>query len=125
MSLADVIMRFATQDADGVPAGYVVTRTTPGGYDSTGNVVDGTLTTLLIVASVQPYSGRELKVLPEGARTSDVRVIDTETPLQESPIPDHIVIRGDDYAIFKVDGPTSMGGFSLYTAYAARQVETP
>lgn len=124
MSLADVITRFATQDADGDPGGYVVTRTTPGGYDSSGNVIDGILITFPIVASVQPYAGRYLKVLPEGTRTSDVRVIDTDVALQESPIPDHIVIRGDDYSIFKVDGPTSMGGFSLYTAYAARQVET-
>lgn len=122
MSLADVITRFATHDADGSPSGYVVTRSTGANVDSTGNVIDGTFTTFNIVACVQPYAGRALRVLPEGTRTGDVRVIDTDTVLQVSPVPDHIVIRGEDYAVFKVDGPTTMNGFSLYTAYAARQV---
>jgi hypothetical protein len=121
MSLADVITRFSTEQADGVPAGYVVTRTVHNGY-SQGNVVDGTRTTFNIHASIEPLNGRTLMVLPEGTRTEDVRVIDTATELKCEPIPDHISIRGEDYAIWKVDGPLTSFGVSLYTAYAVRQV---
>lgn len=122
MSLVDVVTRFSTAAADGDPSGYVVTRTTPGGYDSSGNVVDGLTVTFPIDACVQPLNGRSLMVLPEGARTQDIRVIDTQTFLQESPVPDHIVIRGEDYAIWKVDGPLTLNGISMYTAYAAREM---
>ncbi len=124
MSLADVITRFSTAEQDGASAGYTVTRTTGGGVDSNGNPVTGSTSTILIDACIQPLSPRSLMVLPEGTRTKDVRVIDSITKLQESPIPDHITIRGEDYAVFSVDGPTSMNGFPLYTAYAARQVES-
>lgn len=122
MSLAGVVTRFSTANADGTPAGYVVTRTADNGYTTSGIGVDGTRTTLTIDACVQPLNGRSLMVLPEGARTSDVRVIDTATELRAAPIPDHIVIRGEDYAIWKVDGPITLGGVSMYVAYAARQV---
>lgn len=123
MSLSDVITRFSTAEADSVPFGYEVTRTTFGGIDSTGNVIDGTQTTFVINACVQPLNGRSLMVLPEGTRSEDVRVIDTMTPMQCQPIPDHISIRGEDYAVWKVDGPLTLGGMSHYISYAARQVQ--
>lgn len=123
MSLSDVITRFSTAEADSVPAGYVVTRTVVGGIDSTGNVIDGSRSTFTINACVQPLNGRSLMMLPEGTRTEDVRVIDSMTALQCQPIPDHISIRAEDYAIWKVDGPLTLGGLSHYIAYAARQVQ--
>lgn len=122
MSLESVLDRFSTQDADGSPSGYVVTRSTGPSIDANGNVVDGTFSTFNLIACVQPFSGRSLRILPEGTRSDDARVIDAAVPLLVTPIPDHIVILGEDYAVFKCDGPTTINGFSLYTSYAARQV---
>lgn len=123
MSLADVVTRFSTAAADGDPTGYVVTRSTAATYSTTGRVVDGAFSTFLIDACIQPLNGRSLMPLPEGTRTDDVIVVDTSTPLQVIPIPDHITFRDDDYTLFKIDGPRTLNGVSMYTGYAARQVQ--
>lgn len=119
MSLIDCITRFSTAAADGTPAGYVVTRTPLGSY-VTGRYVAGTPTTFTMDASIQPFGG-ELEVLPDGVLPSDIRVIYSATQLKEEAPPDSLVIAGETYAVFNVDGPFTMSGISLWRSFAARQ----
>ncbi len=126
MSLVDVITRFSTAAADGTPGGYIVTRTAQSAYGSDGIAAGGgPVEAFAIDACVQPYSGRGLTALPEGIMASDIRVIDTATELLVVSAdfqPDSIVIAGDKYIVFKVDGPFYMSGVAMFAAYAARVV---
>lgn len=122
MSLTDVIASFSTAAADGNAAGYTVTRTALGSENSVGIFVPGSPSTFLIDASVQPYSGRGLKVLPEGVHAEDVQMILTTTLLQVVPVPDVVTIRGEAHTVFRVNGPYNLDGGTTYQAYAARQV---
>lgn len=122
MSLADVVSRFSTAAADGVPAGYTITRTTAQTYSATGIANAPTTTTLLIDASVQPGVYKSIAPLPEGIHAENVVTVDTRTPLLLLPAPDSFIYRGELYTLFRVDGPRTMGGVSMFTGYAARQV---
>lgn len=70
----DVIDTFATGEA------YIVTRRKTGTIQN-GRNVPGGHSTLEIVASVQPASGRDLLRLPEERRATETRVIFTATQL--------------------------------------------
>lgn len=59
-----------------------VTRRASNGYDAHGRSVPSTNSTVLILAHVQPLSGRELERLPEGLRTREVRALWTESRLE-------------------------------------------
>lgn len=122
MSLADVVSRFSTANADGVPGGYTITRTTSQTYGSNGIANAPTTTTLVIDACVQPDRGRSIQPLPEGIHAEDVVGVDTRTPLQLVPSPDSFIYRGELYILFRIDGPRTMNGVSMFTGYAARQV---
>lgn len=129
MSLLDVIVRFRTPGlatADGL---YQVTRTLAGDH-ATGQYVPGSTSTFNVTASVQPFSGRETVVLPEGVRTEDVRVLWTATELRvhdDDTDPDVVQIPGrlaaptESFYVFKVDGPWTMSGRTHYRAYVARK----
>lgn len=122
MSLLNAIKRFSTAVADGASAGYVVTRSAADVIDpTTGLAIPSAPATLLIDASIQPYSGHGLRVLPESYHTEDVCVIYTATELLLAPVPDHVSYRGTDYEVIKVNGPFNMSGVATYQVYAARQ----
>lgn len=125
MSLTNVIARFSTAAADGASGGYTVTRSTGGAMNANGEWVSGTTSTFLMDACIQNSAGRQIIPLPEGVHTEDTIEIDTTIALQLIPIPDHITYRGDDYTIFRVDGPRNLDGGSNYTAYGARQRHLP
>jgi len=59
---------------------YTVNRTAPGSYVG-GVWVAGAVSTVPIMATIQPVSDQDLKALPEGTRSSDVVKIYTETLL--------------------------------------------
>ena len=107
MGLLDVIDSFATDD--GLGGGqYSVARRTTGTYTNGRYSGPGATTTIVITASVQPISGRDLVVVPEGQRTDESRKIFTATQLvTRTPTtePDVITIGGEPYAVFRVDGP--------------------
>lgn len=93
--LSDVVDSFA----DGT---YTVTRRAASTY------VDGRLqapatTTLSILASVQPASGRDIQYLPEGMRSSKAFAVWTSTQLYSKVIgvndPDQLTIDGDTYEV--------------------------
>lgn len=125
MSLEDVVDDFATRDGNG-DGTYNVLRRSQGTYDANGRYSGpGASTTLRIVASVQPVSGRDLVVVPVGQRTDEARVIYTATQLlTRTPTrePDVITVGGEPYAVYRVDGPFELDDGITWRVYAARQV---
>jgi hypothetical protein len=122
MSLADVIARFSTAAADGVPGGYTLTRTTAAPYASNGVAGSSTTSTLTIDACVQPGGGKAIRPLPEGIHAEDVIAVDMVTALQLVPVPDALTYRGESYTLFRVEGPRTLGASTTYTGYFARTV---
>ena len=85
----------------GFRSAQTVMRQTGGGYVR-GEWVDGTQAVVTIYGSVQPVSGQELLVLPEGRRTSEVVKVYTDSELNTSEIgqdPDRMMWRGHLYEI--------------------------
>lgn len=116
MSLLDSIADFSTGT-------YTVTRTPTGSY-TLGRYTPGTPTTFTITASVQPFGGREIKVLPEGQFAEDVRVLFTATELftmSPADVPDTISIGSENYSVFKIEGPWIMPDSTHYRVFVARQ----
>jgi hypothetical protein len=102
---------------------YTVTRTPAGSYVN-GRYTPGTPATFTITAVVEPSSGREIKVLPEGQFAEDVKVLYTATELftmSPTSVPDTIAIGGDNYSVAKIDGPWIMPDSTHYRVYVARQ----
>lgn len=62
----------------------MVSRYTPGTRDSEGEWVEGARELIPVQMSVQPLSGRELAMLPEGERSDDWRKGFTTTCLRTS-----------------------------------------
>jgi hypothetical protein len=115
VSINDAIATFATGT-------YTVTRTGAGSY-SGGILSAGSTSSFSIVASVQPLSGRDLQVLPEGQRTDETRVLYTTTQLltrTATQAPDSISIDGSTYEVFKVEDWTYIG-VTHYRAYVSRK----
>lgn len=73
MDAASLISHFATGT-------YTVTRRASKTLER-GRAEDGATSTLTIIASVQPASGRDLMRLPEGRRSVETRVVYTATQL--------------------------------------------
>jgi hypothetical protein len=72
-----------------------------------GVATKATPSTLSIVASVQPVSGREIAALPEGRRANEVRVVYTSTALRTEGVSggsaDTISIDGEVWEVFKLE----------------------
>lgn len=116
MSLLASIDDFATGT-------YTVTRTPAGAYVN-GRYSPGSPTTFTINAVVEPFGGREIHVLPEGQFAEDVKVLYTATELltmSPTDVPDTVAIGGDNYSVFRIDGPWIMPDSTHYRIYVARQ----
>lgn len=123
MSVTGVILDFPTSDGDGGGI-YTVTRLATSTTFTSGRHVPGSSSTLQIAASVQPYQGKKLTIVPEGLRADDVRVIFTTTALKCDPgACDRIAIGGVAYVVFHVEGPWELDGDTHYRAYAARPTQ--
>ncbi len=112
MSLAGVVGIFSTGT-------YTITRTATDSYAS-GVRTAGATTTLTADMSIQPLSGRDLKILPEGRRPEDIRKIWTRTALLLEPNADKITIGSETFEVFKVDYFGILSDH--YVALAARVV---
>ena len=102
---------------------FTVTRTA-GAPLVLGRYSSGAVTTFPIVAIEQPYSPRTMIPLPEGVRVEDVKLIHTNTPLRtrdENGEADSISIRGENFIVWRVDGPYTLGGSAHYEVHAARK----
>ncbi len=99
MSLNGVIARFATATS------YTVTRVAAGSTTA-GRYTAGASSSVTIVGSVQPVTGRLLKVLAEGQRADEARVLYTTTQLfTRTPTnePDRVTIDSELWEVFRVD----------------------
>lgn len=106
MDLSSVIESFAST--------YTVTRSSASAYGADGRLDAGTTSTLTVRAVVQPVTGRDLKRLPEGLRTDDVRQVFTATELKTQGAgqdPDSIAIGGEDYEVQTVERWADLGGY--------------
>lgn len=111
--IGGVISRFQTGT-------YTVTRTTAAAPVA-GRYVAGSSSTISVDASIQPVSGRDLKILPEARHGEDVRVVYTLTALKTvSPgyDADSIAIGGEAYEVFKVEAWPNH-----YRVFVSRQVK--
>lgn len=106
-------------------ASYTVTRTA----ESTlllGRRVDGAVTSVSLVAVVQPVTGREIQILPELQHGEETKVIYTLTQLytrEPGFEPDSISVDGESYDVTRVDKFTQLSGAPHYVAYAKRRVQ--
>lgn len=96
---------------------YTVTRLAAG-TRTLGKVTAGAPSTFEIVASVQPPSGRLLRVLAEGQLADDMRVVYTATELR---IKDRITLAGERFDVSRVE-PWEAFGESHWRAFCARAV---
>lgn len=78
MDLADLVDSFSTKPGSGT---YPVTRRLSSTFVNGRAVPDPSPTTVQIVASVQPASGRDLLRLPEARRDNETRILFTVTKL--------------------------------------------
>lgn len=103
-------------------ATYTVQRRAVGSYDLHGRYTEGALTTLSIVADVQPLDGRTLLDDPDGRRGTDRRLLITTTQLYaQSPVaaeasappsgfePDTVLIDGEAWTVTEVETWRSFG----------------
>jgi hypothetical protein len=117
MALNGVITRFMTGT-------YGVTRTVATTYPSGGFAVGGATLTFNIDASIQPITGRDLKILTEAQRAEESRVIYTLTELKTRGPgyePDVVTINSEPWTVFKVEFYEVISG-GHYRAYVARKV---
>lgn len=113
MSVTDSIGALATGT-------YSVSRRASGSFTQ-GRYTPGTLALLTITASVQPVRGRDLRVLPEGQRAEDTRVVYTTTELRtrtDSTEPDRVSIGGEPFNVFRVEKWDAFGT-THYRAFVA------
>lgn len=102
---------------------FTVTRTA-GGPLVLGRYTSGGTSTFPITVIEQPYSPRTMIPLPEGVRVEDVKLIHTNTALRtrdENGEADYITIRGENFYVWRVDGPYTLGGSAHYEVHAARK----
>ncbi len=113
MGLLDVINDLAT---NGV---YTVTRHAAGSL-SAGRWTPGNTSTLSVVMVVQPLRGRELQVVPEGMRATDVRMLYSATELRPTPGgPDVVTIDGEGYAVYLAE-KWELRGQIFWRCFASR-----
>lgn len=119
MALTDVIGSFKTG-----PGTYTVTRTTDGGHDSKGRAVAGSASTFEITASVQPMSGRDVQLLPEGYHGKETQKLYTTTALvavDASNEPDEVSIGGENWKVIMVKHWEAFGS-DHYKAILSREL---
>lgn len=115
MNTAELVEAFATGT-------YTRTRTTAGTY-SAGRYSAGSTATASIRASVQPLTGRDLMVLPEGRRGDATVAVYTTTELRvTSPAgaADKLTIDGETWEIIHVEPWVDNQSTTVYRAIAAR-----
>lgn len=104
-------------------ASYTVKRKEGGEYVN-GVWVSGKETSFVIVASIQPFSGKDLLIMPEGMRSKKPVKVFTKHILRTADIednPDSIMYGGKPYQLavtqyYNVNAPLPHG---CYVAYAS------
>ena len=107
MDLASVVLSLSS-------GSYTVTRRGPSAYDSDGIRTSPTTSTLTVMGSLQPMSGRDLQRLPEGMRTREGKAFFTPTALLTAASgqePDTISADGDTWEVSVVDRWAELGNY--------------
>lgn len=103
---------------------YTVTRTAAAGIVK-GRATPGATTTISIVASIQPVTGKDLKRLPEGLRTEDLIAGWTSTELRTAAVAgvyaDKITYLGGSYEVQKVESWDETGNYFKFIAMKVGQ----
>lgn len=103
--VSDIIVEFGSP--------YTVTRAGAVEFDTIpGQPTQGTPSTFVVTAVVQPVSGRDLQRLPEGVRAESARAVFTRTALVLTP-PDTLAAEGLTWQV-ESDEPWAAGGFYKY-----------
>jgi hypothetical protein len=76
----------------------------------------GAVTTLSILASVQPMPTSELLLMPEGMRARGVKKVFTNAALQELPVPDRFDYLGATWEIMTISDWQDLGSYRQYVA---------
>ena len=102
---------------------HTITRHVASSYDATGDYVEGAATTLAVVGSLQPLTGKQIEQLPEGMRDRASAMLFSATSLQSSRTGntgDRVPFGGDTYEVLGVvNWATPVGG---HFAYALERV---
>lgn len=102
---------------------HTVTRRGSASYNATGDYVEGATTTLDVVGSIQPLSGREIEKLPEGFRAKASAVLFTADVLQSAAsgnAGDRLPFGGDTFEVLgTINWGSPVGG---HYAYALERV---
>ncbi len=97
-------------------ASYTVTRPGAGSHVN-GEWVPGSTSDFSIDASIQPLSARELLVLPEGRRESEIRLVLTTTEVRNK---DTVAIGSETWEFFNAEEWSAFGDI-WYEAFIAKQ----
>ena len=100
---------------------YTVTRRAPETRVK-GRAVAGATSTLLVEASEQPLSGRDLQVLPEGQRADETRKLYSRTTLRArtpASAGDLVEIDGESWEVFNTQ-VWKYRGITYCRAYVSR-----
>jgi len=119
--LVDVLL-----DPDIATGDYVVTRHALPTYVEGVRIAGAVSTFTTGLASLQPLSGADLKLLPEGLHVTDARVLITTADVRVRPEPDTVAAANEDgivetWAAFHIDGPWIAHGGVHRNVYLARQ----
>ncbi len=95
---------------------YTITRIAASAYDSHGRAVAGGTSTLAMVASVQPVTGRDLQRMPEGLRTRELVKLYTTTQLRTADegagtVADRFAYRGATWEVQTVEDWADAGNY--------------
>lgn len=102
---------------------YTVTRVAAGGYDSGGYAIAGAVTVFTIDASIQPLTGKDLKVLPEGQHAEQTRWVYTATALltgDPTHEPDVVTYQNEPWVVVSIE-EWNYRGTLFYRARVARR----
>src|SRR5688572_25549865 len=111
MSLTDVIAAFASGT-------YTVTRGVAG-TTTNGRYTAGATSTFTITATIQPATGRDLKLLAAGNHGEEMLTVYATTALQCGPVPDVVTYSGESWKTVNVRRWEAFGG-THYVALIAR-----
>jgi hypothetical protein len=84
-----------------------------------GRRVAPATSTSSIVGCIQPVTGRDLQVLPEGMRADEARVLYSTSELRAEPPIDRVIIDGEVWEVFKCERWQGFGT-THYKAFVSR-----
>ena len=94
------------------------------GVTVSGRYTPGSTSTVQLSSntSVQPQTGEQLKVAPEGRHADELKAVYTTTDLRARPVPDLVTIGGEQYEVYLVERWPAFGA-THYEALVSKLVQ--